>query len=139
VLHLAPTLLLCVHTFRCYDLDFVKNVQLFRSSAILSSASHGLLTASYSLPYAGQSHYRSEWGRYVRGVDAILFVVDTASEERIGEARRALHTLLESLTPPHNNTPLCIVANKIDLVPHLSESQLIDALNLDYIMDYSLG
>ena len=63
----------------------------------------------------GQKQYRSEWGRYAKGCDAIVFVVDVAdvsnafniysSErrrlvvvqiDRVGEARKELHRLLES-------------------------------------------
>lgn len=31
--------------------------------------------------------------------------------------------------------PLLILANKIDIDPHLSESDIIKGLNLDYVMD----
>ena len=34
-----------------------------------------------------------------------------------------------------NNTPLLIVANKIDLEPHAPEEELIVSLNLDYITE----
>ena len=32
-------------------------------------------------------------------------------------------------------TPLLVLANKIDLEPHISEPELIRELNLDYIVD----
>ena len=45
----------------------------------------------------GQSQYRSEWGRYTRGCDAIIFVVDAsqAAMNLLPEAKRELYRLLE--------------------------------------------
>ena len=43
----------------------------------------------------GQQQYRSEWGRYTRGCDVIMFVVDAYNVDRIADARRELHRLLE--------------------------------------------
>jgi GTPase SAR1 family protein len=77
---------------------------------------------------AGQSAYRSEWSRYARGVDAIVFVVDVADSPRVAEARRELHRLLEDTTLAA--TPILIAANKVDISPHMPEQQLIKELNL---------
>jgi Arf/Sar family protein len=82
---------------------------------------------------AGQSAYRSEWSRYARGVDAIVFVVDVADVPRVAEARRELHRLLEDTTLAA--TPILIAANKVDILPHMPEQQLIKELNLDYLLD----
>ena len=82
---------------------------------------------------AGQSAYRSEWSRYARGVDAIVFVVDVADVPRVAEARRELHRLLEDTTLAA--TPILIAANKVDISPHMPEQQLIKELNLDYLLD----
>ena len=43
----------------------------------------------------GQAQYRSEWGRYTRGCDVIIFVVDSHAIESIPLARKELHRLLE--------------------------------------------
>jgi len=77
---------------------------------------------------AGQSAYRSEWSRYARGVDRIVFVVDVADAPRVAEARRELHRLLEDATLAH--TPILIAANKVDISPHMAEAELIKELNL---------
>ena len=61
----------------------------------------------------GQAQYRQEWGRYTRGCDVIVFVVDTNAETRLSEARAELHRLLEDKELA--STPILIVANKIDL------------------------
>lgn len=31
----------------------------------------------------GQAQYRSEWGRYTRGCDVIVYVVDAHAEEKV--------------------------------------------------------
>mmetsp|Transcript_4850 Transcript_4850/g.7381 ORF Transcript_4850/g.7381 Transcript_4850/m.7381 type:complete len:183 (+) Transcript_4850:83-631(+) len=81
----------------------------------------------------GQSQYRAEWGRYTRGCNVIIFVVDAHAMEILPDVKIELHRLLEDreLT----STPLLVVANKIDLEPHATEPQLIKELNLDYIVD----
>ena len=81
----------------------------------------------------GQSQYRQEWGRYTRGCDVILFVVDTNAFHLFPDAKAELHRLLEDREL--NNTPLLVVANKIDLEPHAPEETLIKELNLDYITE----
>mmetsp|Transcript_13260 Transcript_13260/g.17704 ORF Transcript_13260/g.17704 Transcript_13260/m.17704 type:complete len:186 (+) Transcript_13260:101-658(+) len=81
----------------------------------------------------GQAQYRSEWGRYTRGCDVIIYVVDSHAMDMISLARKELHRLLEDRELA--NTPILVLANKIDLHPHLSESEIIRELNLDYISD----
>ncbi|CAN0573357.1 unnamed protein product, partial [Ectocarpus sp. 12 AP-2014] len=46
-------------------------------------------------------------------------------------ARRELHRLLED--EELASTPLLVLANKVDLEPHMSEDQVIRELNLDYV------
>lgn len=46
-------------------------------------------------------------------------------------ARRELHRLLED--EELASTPLLVLANKVDLDPHMSEDQVIRELNLDYV------
>jgi Arf/Sar family protein len=81
----------------------------------------------------GQAQYRSEWGRYTRGCDVIIYVVDANAFDRMELARKELHRLLEDREL--QTTPILVVANKIDLEPHISEPELIRELNLDYIVD----
>ena len=76
---------------------------------------------------------RSEWGRYTRGCDVIIFVVDTHASAQFTDAKCELHRLLEDQELA--TTPLLVVANKIDLTPHASEDVLIKELNLDYVVD----
>nr|QXF29027.1 Arl18 [Vischeria sp. CAUP Q 202] len=81
----------------------------------------------------GQQHYRSEWGRYTRGCDVIIYVVDAYAQDRVSSAKKELHRLLEDRELA--KTPLLVLANKIDLKPHMSEHDLIKEMNLDYIVD----
>ena len=81
----------------------------------------------------GRAQYRSEWGRYTRGCDVIIYVVDANALDSIPLARKELHRLLEDRELA--TTPLLVIANKIDLDPHISEPDLIRELNLDYITE----
>ena len=81
----------------------------------------------------GQVQYRSEWGRYTRGCDVIIFVVDCHARDTLKSARYELHRLLEDRELAR--TPILVCANKIDLEPHVGEAELIRSLNLDYIVD----
>ena len=79
----------------------------------------------------GQERYRSEWGRYARGCDVVVFLVDTQAPKKLATVRKELHQLLED--PELARTPLLNLANKIDLGPKISEQEMIKGLNLDYI------
>lgn len=81
----------------------------------------------------GQSQYRQEWGRYTRGCNVIIFVVDANAMHLLPDAKAELHRLLEDRELA--TTALLIVSNKIDLEPHASEQFLIKELNLDYIVE----
>lgn len=74
----------------------------------------------------GQSQYRAEWGRYTRGCNVIIFVVDTHAIHLLPDAKAELHRLLEDRELA--TTALLVVANKIDLEPHASEDELIKGL-----------
>uniref|UniRef100_A0A2R5L1K6 ADP-ribosylation factor family n=1 Tax=Hirondellea gigas TaxID=1518452 RepID=A0A2R5L1K6_9CRUS len=77
----------------------------------------------------GQEQYRKEWARYTRGMDCVVFVVDTADRDRIPTAKKELHRLLDD--PALSTVPLLVLANKVDLKNVVSESDLIRGLNLD--------
>lgn len=81
----------------------------------------------------GQQMYRSEWGRYAKGCDCIIYVVDAYDVKKLRTARKELHRLLEIRELA--TIPVLVLANKIDLEPHIKEHELIRELNLDYIVD----
>jgi len=81
----------------------------------------------------GQDKYREEWPRYAQGCDTVVFVVDSVDTERIAEARIELHQLLDNREIA--GIPVLVLANKLDLGPSISESEMIKELNLDYITE----
>ena len=84
-------------------------------------------------------HYQLETAWEGEGDDkrlsyAFLKAADDAHAfDTIPLARKELHRLLEDRELA--TTPLLVLANKIDLEPHISEAELIRELNLDYIVD----
>ena len=74
----------------------------------------------------GQAQYRSEWGRYTRGCDVIMYVVDANARQQVPQARIELHRLLEDRELA--TTPLLVLANKIDLEPHMPVKRLQSTL-----------
>ncbi|KAF8322497.1 P-loop containing nucleoside triphosphate hydrolase protein [Clavulina sp. PMI_390] len=80
---------------------------------------------------AGQPKFRNMWDRYCRGVDAIVFVVDSADRETFQTARFELHSLLDRA--PLAGVPLLVLGNKNDLSGHATIEELIQALDLDKI------
>ena len=76
----------------------------------------------------GQARFRSMWERYARGVQAIVFVVDSADLDGIDAARQELHDLLSK--PSLTGIPLLVLGNKNDLSEALSGNELISQLDL---------
>ena len=68
------------------------------------------------------------WERYCRGVNAMVFIVDSADEAALPVAREELKLLLEK--PALEGIPLLVLGNKSDLPNKLSVDQLIDRLEL---------
>ncbi|KAJ7175786.1 Arl8a protein [Mycena filopes] len=99
---------------------------------------------------AGQPKFRSMWERYCHGVDAIVFIIDSADPEKFNTARFELHQLLGQAaltgvpllvvclsTPsflPCMSMPLQL-GNKNDLEGHVPVKDLIRDLQLDKITD----
>jgi ADP-ribosylation factor-like protein 8 len=81
----------------------------------------------------GQEQYRSEWSRYTKGCDVVLYVVDAAAPQKLATAKKELHKLLDDGSI--GSTPMLVLANKIDLQPHVGEAELIEKLQLNYVME----
>ena len=79
----------------------------------------------------GQPRFRINWERYCRGVNAIIFVVDSTDVVALSAAKEELHNLLRS--PTLDGIPLLILGNKSDLGNALSVDELINALSLKTI------
>ena len=81
----------------------------------------------------GQEQYRSEWSRYTKGCDVVLYVVDAAAPQKLPTARKELHKLLDDGSI--GTTPMLVLANKIDLPNHVGEQELIEELALNYVVE----
>ncbi|KAG2493315.1 hypothetical protein HYH03_008450 [Edaphochlamys debaryana] len=81
----------------------------------------------------GQQRFRSLWERYCRGVQAIVFVVDSADADSVPSAARELHSLLEK--PSLKGIPLLVLGNKNDLPGAMGVPQLTAAMNLRALPD----
>ncbi|CAD5117836.1 unnamed protein product [Dimorphilus gyrociliatus] len=111
--------------------QYVDNVPTvgFNLEKIRSSAGRSKGTVFQVWDVGGQEKTRSLWKSYSRSADGVLFVVDSADEERLEEARMELHrfaNLKESLA-----VPIMVLANKQDLPSALSADQVGEKLNLN--------
>eukprot|EP00842_Homolaphlyctis_polyrhiza_P003876 jgi/Hompol1/448/HPOL_004195-RA len=79
----------------------------------------------------GQARFRSMWERYCRGVNAIVYVVDSADLPKISQSKTELHSLLER--PLLAGIPVLVLGNKNDLPDALSVDELIDQMDLKSI------
>ncbi|VDN40144.1 unnamed protein product [Gongylonema pulchrum] len=74
----------------------------------------------------GQPRFRSMWERYCRGVNAIIFMVDAADEDKLEASKNELSQLLDK--PQLDSIPVLVLANKKDLPGALDERQLIERM-----------
>merc|ERR1712071_562279 len=81
----------------------------------------------------GQPRFRSMWERYCRGVNAIVYMVDAADQDKIEASRNELHHLLDK--PQLAGIPVLVLGNKRDLPNALDENWLIERMNLSAIQD----
>ncbi|XP_065178609.1 ADP-ribosylation factor-like protein 8B-A [Sycon ciliatum] len=81
----------------------------------------------------GQPRFRSMWERYCRGVNCIVYMVDSADQEKLDASRNELHNLLEK--PQLQGIPILVLGNKKDLPNALDEKDLIARLNLQAVQD----
>jgi len=79
----------------------------------------------------GQARFRSMWERYCRGVNAIVFVVDSADPDKFELAKKELHDLLGK--PPLAGIPVLVLGNKNDLREAIPGPELIEQLDLKSI------
>ncbi|GAA5833607.1 hypothetical protein JCM11251_003179 [Rhodosporidiobolus azoricus] len=82
---------------------------------------------------AGQPRFRSIWERYCRGVNAIVWVLDSSDSATFPTARAELQSLLEK--PELAGIPLLVLGNKNDVPEHASIDEIIKALGLRSIVN----
>ena len=90
----------------------------------------------------GQFQYRQNWVDYAKMGDVIVFMIDGSNVRQIyfnifiqydtlPVAKKELHSLLDE--KGIEGKPLLILNNKIDIEPHMNDSDIIKELNLDYV------
>ncbi|KAL6066116.1 Arf GTPase arf3 [Balamuthia mandrillaris] len=81
----------------------------------------------------GQTKIRPYWRYYYEKTDAIIYIVDSADRDRIGESKRELHAML--LEDELKDAAFLVLANKQDLPGVLSEAEVSAALELDRLKE----
>ena len=76
----------------------------------------------------GQDRIRQLWRHYYKNAQALIFVVDSADEERLKEAKAELHKLMQE--DELKDSILLVYANKQDMPEALSVQQVADGLEL---------
>ena len=76
----------------------------------------------------GQERFRGTWERYCRGVNCVVYVVDSAAPEQFETARNELHGLLKRDTL--QGIPLLVLGNKCDLDKAVRVQEFIEAMEL---------
>lgn len=79
----------------------------------------------------GQEKIRCLWRHYYKDTSAVIFVIDISDSARFAEAKEELHTILNE--DQLKDVPVLIFANKSDLSPTVSASQLVSVLDLTHL------
>lgn len=76
----------------------------------------------------GQGNMRDHWPNFYQNAGAIVFVVDSADQERLNEARRELERTLRN--DELRGRPLILLANKQDVNGALNVTEMKDRFNM---------
>jgi GTPase SAR1 family protein len=98
-----------------------------RAYASTAAATHVQVTIKL-WDLGGQPRFRSMWERYCRGVNAIVYVVDSADLDNVPVAKNELLELVQK--PALAGIPLLVLGNKNDLSGALTADELIERLQL---------
>jgi ADP-ribosylation factor protein 1 len=79
----------------------------------------------------GQDKIRQNWVHYCANTNGLIFVIDSADRDRIGEAREELHKILNE--EAMKDSFVLVYANKQDLPSHMTSDEISTALSLDYL------
>jgi ADP-ribosylation factor protein 1 len=81
----------------------------------------------------GQTKLRPLWRHYFNNTDALIFVVDSADLDRMGEAKNELHALLTDARLA--DSKLLVFANKQDLPGALPVDEVAKQFDLSTLRD----
>ena len=87
---------------------------------------------SYDL--GGHQAARKTWREYCGTLDGIIFMIDSAQQDRLTEAKSELDKLLEM--PELSQCPFVIFGNKVDKEGALTEDELREILGLQFHKTY---
>eukprot|EP00957_Ditylum_brightwellii_P182950 13935366-Ditylum_brightwellii.AAC.1 len=76
---------------------------------------------------------QTKWSHYCKGCNVVLYTVDDAALQKLATAKKELQKLLDDGSI--SATPLLILANKIDIQLHVDEIELIERLQLNYVVE----
>ncbi|ORC85587.1 ADP-ribosylation factor 3 [Trypanosoma theileri] len=83
----------------------------------------------------GHQSIRQYWRHYFGETDVLIFVIDAADLQRLEEAQKELHHILEE--EKLKNIPLLVFANKQDLLGAVSADEVATILRLNDVKDRS--
>ena len=85
----------------------------------------------------GQDKIRPLWRHYFQNTQGLIFVVDSNDRERVVEAERELHNMLNE--DELRDAVLLVFANKQDLPNAMSASELTEKLRLNSLHNRSVS
>ncbi|KAI6649071.1 ADP ribosylation factor 1 [Oopsacas minuta] len=77
----------------------------------------------------GQDRLRAIWPHYYKGIDGIIFLVDSSDASRLPEAKYELHNAYTSREL--HQVPLLVLANKQDLPHAMTSEDIVTGLGLE--------
>lgn len=96
----------------------------------VQTVTHNGLTMSV-WDVGGQSKIRGLWQHYLKGTQAVIYVVDSADSERLSESAEEFHNLLKQTEL--TDVAVLVMANKSDLPTARSVEDVKEALGWDRI------
>ncbi len=74
----------------------------------------------------GQKMLRQSWSHSYPDMSALIYVIDSADRDRIGESVATLEMILSSKDFKHT-TPVCVCINKQDLEDAMDKTELLES------------
>lgn len=84
---------------------------------------------------SGQGKYRDMWAEYCKGIDGIIFVIDSADKLRFAVAKAELNDLLQLVDVKKKLAPILFFANKMDMPGSQGPNEFVELLELSKMTD----